>query len=378
MKQFLIFCFLLLFFNSSYSLETKAIQAILYDYETKSIIFEKDSDELMSPSSMSKIMTIYYIFKQIQDGNLKLTDKFKISKKAWKKGGSKMFLNVGSEVSVEDLIRGIIVQSGNDACIAIAEGISGSEELFAEELNLLAKEIGLKNSNFTNSTGWPDPDHLTTINDLLTLTIRTIEDFPDLYHYYSEKQFTYSGIKQLNRNPLLFNDLSADGLKTGHTSLGGYGLVASVKKKDRRLIIILNGLKTNKDRNKESGRLIKIGFNQFRILNIFNPNDKVLSLNVWGGKKKTVDVYTNEKVSITVPKKLKKDIYYSVKYYSPVLAPIDKDKKIADLFIKNKNGEILKSYNLYSNEDIKKMSFFSKVFYNFKFLLLGDSIFKTK
>ena len=153
-----------------------------------------------------------------------------------------MFLNVNSMVTLEDLIRGIIVQSGNDACIAIAEGIAGSEELFAEELNLLAKEIGLINSNFTNSTGWPDPEHLTTIKDLLTLTIRTIEDFPEFYHYYAEKEFTYAGIKQLNRNPLLFNDINADGLKTGHTSLGGYGLVASVERNNRRLIIILNGL----------------------------------------------------------------------------------------------------------------------------------------
>ena len=185
----------------------------------------------MSPSSMSKIMTIYYVFKKISEGELKLTDEFIVSKKAWKKGGSKMFLNVNTNVTVEELIRGIIVQSGNDACIAIAEGISGSEKLFAEELNSLAREIGLQNSNFTNSTGWPDPEHLTTINDLLQLTIRTIDDFPDLYHYYSEKEFTYSDIKQLNRNPMLFSDVNADGLKTGHTSLGGYGLVASVKKK---------------------------------------------------------------------------------------------------------------------------------------------------
>ena len=378
MKNFFISCFLILYFNYSFSLETTAKQAILYDYETKSIIFEKNSDELMSPSSMSKIMTIYYVFKQIQDGNLKLTDKFEVSRKAWKKGGSKMFLNVGSEVLVEDLIRGIIVQSGNDACIAIAEGISGSEELFAEELNMLAKEIGLNSSNFTNSTGWPDPDHLTTINDLLKLTIRTIEDFPELYHYYSEKEFSYSGIKQLNRNPLLFNNLNADGLKTGHTSLGGYGLVASVKKKDRRLIIILNGLKSNKDRNRESEKLVKIGFNQFRNVNIFNKNEKIISLNVWGGRKQSVDVFAKEDISITVPKNLKKSLNYSVKYYSPVLAPINKNQKIADLFIKTKKGKILKNYDLYADEDIKKISFFSKVFYNFKFLLLGDSIFKTK
>ena len=242
----------------------------------------------MSPSSMSKIMTIYYVFKKIKDGDLKLTDKFKVSKKAWKKGGSKMFVNVNTMVSVEDLIRGIIVQSGNDACIAIAEGISGSEALFAEELNLLAKEIGMMNSSFTNSTGWPDPDHLTTIQDLLTLTVRTIEDFPELYYYYAEKEFTYSGIKQLNRNPLLFNEINADGLKTGHTSLGGYGLVASVLKNNRRLILILNGLKRNKDRSDESERLIKVGFNQYKVIDLYDKNQIITNLQVWGGRKKTL------------------------------------------------------------------------------------------
>ena len=213
-----IFLLILLFnFSKVLSLETAAKQAVLYDYETKSIIFEKNIDDLMSPSSMSKIMTIYYLFKKIKEGEITIDDEFEVSKKAWKKGGSKMFVEINSKVRVEDLIRGIIVQSGNDACIVVAEGISGSEAAFAEELNLLADEIGLKDSNFTNSTGWPDPEHLMTINDLLTLTIRTIEDFPDLYNYYAEKEFTYNDIKQLNRNPLLYKDIPADGLKTGHT-----------------------------------------------------------------------------------------------------------------------------------------------------------------
>ena len=245
------------------AIETPAAQGILYDYETKSVIFEKNADELMSPSSMSKIMTIYYLFKKIKDGEISLDDEFEVSEKAWKKGGSKMFVNLKSKVRVEDLIRGIIVQSGNDACIVVAEGISGSEDVFSEELNELASEIGLENSNFTNSTGWPDKKHLTTVNDLLKLTIRTIEDFPNLYSYYSEKEFTYNNIKQLNRNPLLFKTIGSDGLKTGHTSLGGYGLVATVKNKDRRLILVLNGLKSSAQRSKESERLMKIGFRQY-------------------------------------------------------------------------------------------------------------------
>ena len=378
MIKLISFFFFISFSYSSHSFETSAKQAILYDFETKSIIFEKNSDELMSPSSMSKIMTIYYLFKKIQDGELKLSDKFKVSKKAWKKGGSKMFLNVNNMVSIEDLIRGIIVQSGNDACIVVAEGISGSEALFAEELNILAKEIGLTNSNFTNSTGWPDPDHLTTIKDLLTLTIKTIEDFPSLYHYYSEKEFVYSDIKQLNRNPLLYNNLGADGLKTGHTSLGGYGLVASVEKNNRRLIIILNGLKSSKVRSNESERLIKIGFNQFKNINLFDQNELITRLNVWGGGKKKIGTYSKEKVSITIPMKLKSNLIYTIKNYDPLVAPIKKDQKVAELFIKNKNKKILKKFDLYSNEEVKKISFFSKVFYNFKYLLLGDSIFKAE
>jgi len=379
MKFFLIAFFVFCLFDyKAYSLDTIAKQAILYDYETKTIIFEKNSEELMSPSSMSKIMTIYYVFKKIQDGDLKLTDKFKVSKKAWKKGGSKMFVNVNTMVSVEDLIRGIIVQSGNDACIAIAEGISGSEALFAEELNLLAKEIGMINSSFTNSTGWPDPDHLTTIQDLLTLTVRTIEDFPELYYYYAEKEFTYSGIRQLNRNPLLFNDINADGLKTGQTSLGGYGLVASVLKNNRRLILILNGLKRNKDRSDESERLIKIGFNQYKVVDLYDKNQTITNLQVWGGRKKNVDVYSKESVNLTVPNRMKKELVFTIKHYKPLLAPIEKDQKVADLIVKNKNAEIIKKFELFSKDEIKKMSFFSKVYNNLKFLLLGDSIFKTK
>ena len=379
MKFFLISFFVSCLINhKAFSLDTIAKQAILYDYETKTIIFEKNSEELMSPSSMSKIMTIYYVFKKIKDGDLKLTDKFKVSKKAWKKGGSKMFVNVNTMVSVEDLIRGIIVQSGNDACIAIAEGISGSEALFAEELNLLAKEIGMMNSSFTNATGWPDPDHLTTIQDLLTLTVRTIEDFPELYYYYAEKEFTYSGIRQLNRNPLLFNEINADGLKTGHTSLGGYGLVASVLKNNRRLILILNGLKRNKDRSDESERLIKVGFNQYKVIDLYDQNQTITNLQVWGGRKKNVAVYSKESVNLTVPNRIKKDLVFTIKHYKPLLAPIERDQKVADLIVKNKNAEIIKKFELFSKNEIKKMSFFSKVYNNLKFLLLGDSIFETK
>ena len=369
---FVFFLFLVLSKNV-FAIETIAKQAILYDMDTKSVLFKKNSDQLVSPSSMSKIMTIYYVFKKISEGELSLQDEFIVSKKAWKKGGSKMFVKVNEKVKVEDLIRGIIVQSGNDACIVLAEGLSGSEKLFSEELTELGKEIGLKNSFFTNSTGWPDPQHLMTVDDLLTLSIRTIKDFPDLYHYYSEKEFTFSGIKQLNRNPLLFTDLNSDGLKTGHTSLGGYGLVATVKKNDRRLILVLNGLNSSKNRAKEAQRLLKIGFNQYEILKIAEANKNIKTLNVWGGDKKKINIFSKDEIKITIPKKIKKQLSFAIKYQSPLIPPITSEEPIGEFLIK-KNKEILKKFKLFTDQNVRKMNFFQKIGHNFRYLLFGESV----
>ena len=367
-----IFLLIALAFKPCLAIDTTAKQALLYDLETKSIIYEKNADEFMSPSSMSKLMTIYLLFKKLKEGEVQLTDKFKVSKKAWKKGGSRMFLNVNSYVSVEDLIRGIIVQSGNDACITLAEGLSGSEENFVEEMNSLAKELGLINSNFTNSTGWPDEEHLMTSRDLLTLAVRTITDYPEYYHYYAEKQFTYNKIKQFNRNPLIFSELNADGLKTGHTSLGGYGLVASAKKSDRRLILILNGLSSSKKRSEESKRLAQLGFSQFINLNIVGENKIFESLAVWGGNKKSIGIFSKTKINITVPKKIKNDVKFILRYKSPLIAPISKNQKVADFFIK-KDKEILKSFELFSNENVSELNFFGKIIQNLKYLIFGET-----
>ena len=377
MNKLIIFLLFIIKTSLVQAIETPAKQGILYDYETKTVLFEKNSDELMSPSSMSKIMTIYYLFKKIKDGEISIDDEFEVSKKAWKKGGSKMFVNLKSMVRVEDLIRGIIVQSGNDACIVVAEGISGSESIFADELNELANEIGLEGSNFTNSTGWPDKKHLMTVNDLLKLTVRTIEDFPDLYRYYSEKEFTYNNIKQLNRNPLLFRPIGSDGLKTGHTSLGGYGLVATVKNKDRRLILVLNGLKSSAQRSKESERLMKIGFNQFKSIKIANKEKELGQIPIWSGTKKKVGFYTKDEISITVPKRDRKKINFKVRYQSPLIAPVEEDQYVADFLIK-KNEQTIKSYKLYSTNNVSESNFFSKMILNFKFLLFGESLITTQ
>ena len=372
----LILIFLL--FKNTFALNTIAEQAILFDMETNSVIFEKNSEDLMSPSSMSKLMTIYYIFKKIESGEVSLQDKFKVSKKAWKKGGSRMFIDLNSLVTIDDLLKGIIVQSGNDACIAIAEGFSGSEELFAEELNELAREIGLTNSNFKNSTGWPDPDHLMTSKDLLTLSIRTIKDFPDLYKLYAEKEFTYNSIRQVNRNPLLFSDKNADGLKTGHTSLGGYGLAASSERNGRRLILIINGLKSSKQRKLESKRLMDIGFFQYSNFQLFNKDEIIDNLYVWNGKEKKLPVYTPVDISITVPKKLRNSLKVFLEFYSPLSVPIKKDQKVARLILKNKNNEFLKDFPVFSYVEVEEMNFIKKIIFKFNYLIFGDSIYEEK
>ena len=378
MKIINITLFILFFFKPLIAIESIAKQAIVYDMQTNSIIYEKKADELMSPSSMSKLLTVYYVFKKLKNGEISLNDKFKVSKKAWKKGGSKMFISENSLVSIEDLLRGIIVQSGNDACITIAEGFSGTESNFAGELNLLAKEIGLENSNFTNSTGWPDPEHLTTTRDLLKIAIRTINDFPELYKYYAEKEFTYNKIRQINRNPLLFVDPNADGLKTGHTSLGGYGLIASSKRLNRRIILIVNGLNSSKERKFESKKLMDAAFFQYKNVNL---DQKIISdenIFVWNGVKKNLKLYSKEDVNITVPKLLVNEIKFYIKYKSPVSAPVEKDSEIAVILVKNKKGEILKRFPLFAFENINEMNFVKKIFFKFKYLIFGDSLYQTK
>ena len=271
-----------------FALETPAKQVILVDYDTGNILFEKNADERMFPSSMSKIMTIYNVFQALKDGSLQLKDNFRVSRKAWKKGGSKMFLRAGSRVNVEDLIRGVIVQSGNDASIVLAEGLSGSEGAFSDSLNENAKKLGMDSSNFLNASGWPDPEHYTTARDLSKVTIATIQNFPKYYHFYSQKTFTYAGIKQNNRNPALYKDIGADGLKTGHTAAAGYGLAASAIRNGRRLVLILNGLKTSRQRSLESERILDWGYRVFSNYKIFKPRQIVTHAKVWMGDKSRV------------------------------------------------------------------------------------------
>ena len=318
--------------------ETSAREALLVDMSTGTTLFEKNADQLMPPASMSKMMTTYMVFDGLKKGELKLDDTFTVSANAWEKGGaasggSTMFLNPNEVVSLEDLIRGIVVQSGNDACIVVAEGLAGSEEAFAEEMTQKGKEIGLRNTNFKNATGLPHPDHMTTARDLATLARRTIEDSPEYYSYYAETEFTHNGIRQGNRNPLLYKDMGADGLKTGHTSEAGYGLTASATQGDRRLILVLNGLPSMKSRFEESERMMSWGFREFDTYALFEPGEQVSEAEVWLGKEKTVPLVVPEGLKVTLSREGRKDMQVKVGYDGPIRAPIIEGDSVATLTI---------------------------------------------
>lgn len=318
--------------------ETRAREALLIDMSTGTTLFERKADQLMPPASMSKMMTTYMVFDALKKGELKLDDTFAVSANAWKKGGaasggSTMFLNPGEEVTVEDLIRGIIVQSGNDACIVIAEGMAGSEEAFAEEMTKKGKEIGLLNTTFRNSTGLPHPEHMTTARDLAMLARRTIEDSPEYYPYYAEKEFIHNDIRQGNRNPLLYKNVGADGLKTGHTNEAGYGLTASAKQGDRRLILVLNGLPSMKSRFEESERIMSWGFREFDTYTLFEPGEQVSEAEVWLGTEKTVPLVIPDGLAATLSRQGRKDMKVKVAYDGPIRAPIMEGDSIATLTV---------------------------------------------
>jgi len=318
------------------AIETIAREAVMIDMQTGTVILDKNSTVSMPPASMSKLMTVYMVFERLRDGRLSLDDKFSVSENAWRRGGTKsgsstMFLEPGKRIRVEDLLRGIIVQSGNDACIVVAEALSGSEEAFAAEMTEKARQIGMPDSTFANATGWPHEKHRMTPMDLATLAKKTIENFPDYYHYYSEKSFVFNGIKQSNRNPLLYKGMGADGLKTGHTQESGYGLTSSAVRGDRRLILVLNGMPSKKDRARESERLLEWGFREFDNYAFLKAGEKIEDATVWLGKDATVPLIVENDLTLTLPKKARRDMKAIVKYEGPVPAPIIKGTRLATL-----------------------------------------------
>ena len=354
-----------------FALETPAKQVILVDYDTGNILFEKNADERMFPSSMSKIMTIYNVFQALKDGSLQLKDNFRVSRKAWKKGGSKMFLRAGSRVNVEDLIRGVIVQSGNDASIVLAEGLSGSEGAFSDSLNENAKKLGMDSSNFLNASGWPDPEHYTTARDLSKVTIATIQNFPKYYHFYSQKTFTYAGIKQNNRNPTLYKDIGADGLKTGHTAAAGYGLAASAIRNGRRLVLILNGLKTSRQRSLESERILDWGYRVFSNYKLFKPRQIVTHAKVWMGDKSRVGLVLDKGLVMSLRKNIIDKINIKAVFNEPVPAPISKGDQIGKLLV-SVPGKNQLEIPMYASQRVTKLGWLYRIGAAISYILWGE------
>jgi len=282
---------------------------------------------------MSKLMTLNMMFEALKDGRLQLDDTFRVSTKAWQMGGSKMFLREGEQVSVEDLIRGIIVQSGNDACVVVAEGMAGSEEAFAIRMTQRARELGMMESVFANSTGWPHPDHVMSARDLVYLATHLINDFPEYYPYFNERTFTWDGIEQSNRNPLLDAGVGADGLKTGHTEEAGYGLVGSAIQDGRRVTFMVTGLDTTNARLVESERLTTWAFREFFSRTLFDANDEITRASVWLGDAPDVGLVPGEQIDVIIPYADRDNMDLRVEYTGPIEAPIEKGQKIADLIV---------------------------------------------
>ena len=371
----LILCFLNIKESSSKILDIKtpAKQVIIYDHEVDEVLFEKNADQLMKPASMAKVMTSYIVFDRIKDKSLNMSDTFLVSDKAWRMGGSRSFLELNSNVTIKDLLLGLIVQSGNDAAVVLAEGVSGDEEAFAREMNRYAKTLGMKDTYFTNSTGWPHPDLQTTSRDLVILTKRIIDDFPELYKLYQEKIFTYNKIKQSNRNPLLYTMNGADGLKTGHTNESGYGLIGSVKRNDRRVTIVINGLNSKKKRRFESKRLFNIVFRETTLLSLFSNQKSLVEADVWLGKKNKVNLIASKPFKkIISPFELNKT-KIKLEWMNPISAPITKGSALGKIYI-NIPGQQTFQEDLISSEDVGKMSSLIRVKSILKFLLYGDIV----
>ncbi len=352
------------------NLETKAPHAFLIDVDTDTVLFEKQSDIPMPPASMSKLMTVYMVLEKLKAGKLSLNDRFVVSEKAWRKGGSKMFVRVNKRVSVRDLLKGIIIQSGNDACIVIAEGLAGSEDIFSDEMTKKAKEIGLKNSVFLNSTGWPADGHFMSARDLALLAKKIISDFPEYYPMFAEKTFTFSKIKQGNRNPLLYRNIGADGLKTGHTEASGYGLVASTIRKGRRLILVVNGLASARERASESARLLDWGYRETKTYKLFEKESIVSNADVWLGDEPVVPLVIDNEVAITMSRSARKGMKAKIIFNNPVAAPIKKGDNLGHVIITGVGPKDLK-IPVSAGRTVNRLGYIGRITSAAKYLLFG-------
>ena len=369
----------LLTFSSNAAFEIKARTAILQDFLSGEILYEKEADKSIYPASMTKIMTAIVAFDLIRSGDLNLYEKFLISENAWRlssAGYSSMFIMVGDEVSVEDLLKGIIIASGNDACVALAEGIAGTEDEFAIMMTTKAIEIGMENTNFANSSGINNPDNISTVRDIMLMSNYLIKEFPEEYKYFAEKEFTWDRtggdpITQGNRNPLLYKNFGADGIKTGYLAVERYSLASSVYRNGRRLIAIGSGFNTKNDRSRESAKLLTWGLTRFDLVEIAKINSPIGNVDVWLGKKDHVGAYVKSDIYKTIPKATKKYLKVSMIYNGPVQAPIKIDDVLGKLKITYKN-KLIQEYDLLAFEDVRKLNVFSRLLISINFLIWGD------
>lgn len=375
MRKFLLILGAWFITSSASAFETPAKNLILMDYETGQYLETKDHQAPVPPASMSKLMTTYMVFSKLKDGSLQMTDMMNVSENAWRtggagSGGSTMFLPINSTVSVENLLKGMIIQSGNDACITLAENLSGSEDEFAREMNKMAKKIGLKNSHFANSTGLPHPEHQMSVEDLAILSRALIKDFPEYYHFFSDKVFVFNKIRQTNRNPLLYSMSDADGLKTGHTEEAGFCLTASVKRGDRRLIAVMTGLSSNKERSMEAANIMGYGFREFDKYKVFTKGQKITTIPVAFGIKQNVDVEVSQDLSSVLRRNKLDKIKATAVYKSPIKAPVAKGDKLGVLKVQMPKQDAVE-IDLVASNDVLKMGFFSKIIANLQYLIFG-------
>ena len=379
-KLFFIIFFVFFFLNKLIANPNiNARTGILIDYHSDEIIYEFDPDTNIYPASMTKIMTSIIAFDLLKKEKLSLDDLFVVSENAWRlsqSGYSSMFIMVNDQVSVEDLLKGIIIASGNDACVALAEGIAGSEENFAEIMNEKASEIGMINTNFTNSSGINDPDNVSTVRDIAVMSKYLIKNYPIYYELFKEKTFTWDRtggdpIKQGNRNPLLYKNVGVDGVKTGYLAVEKYSLASSMKKNDRRLIAVVSGFPSKNLRSSESLKLLNWGFRNTNTFEVSKKDETFFELDTWLAKKRKIKAVSKDDYYITMPKKDIRHLKVSLNYNGPIVAPIKKGKKIADLVI-TKKDEIIKTLPLYASEDLKKVNFFKSLFTSINYLIWGD------